>query len=49
MSKQQRFELSKDLSLNQNGSQRLDTATLANRKEVPEIHGKRLVVTTDLD
>ena len=35
MSKQQRFELSKDLSLNQNGSQRLDTATLANRKEVP--------------
>ena len=35
MSKQQRFELSKDLSLNQNGSQRLDTANLANRKEVP--------------
>ena len=36
MSKQQRFELSKDLSLNQNGSQRLDTATLANRKGGPQ-------------
>lgn len=35
MSKQQRFELSKDLTVNQNGSQSLNTGALPNIKEVP--------------